>query len=236
MKVSCASWIKAGSSTKSIANNPSAAEPQPGDLADVYTKSTRLSDCVGFKPFKPFKPPNNPVNVWNDPLNFLNVVTGRRCVKCGACFINTIGGNQPWQHGGFSRREPSVYSYQQLVKDKKTVWDGVANNLALKNLRDIKKGEQVFIYHTGDEKAAVGVAKALSEAYPDPSKKDPKLLVVDVEPVRALPRPVTLAEVKAHPKLKNFDLVRNSRLSIMKVTDEQWEIMEGMAKEKISRH
>jgi predicted RNA-binding protein with PUA-like domain len=116
------------------------------------------------------------------------------------------------------------------VKDKKTVWDGVANNLALKNLRDIKKGEQVLIYHTGDEKAAVGVAKALGGAYPDPSKKDPKLLVVDVEPVRALPRPVTLTEVKAHPKLKNFDLVRNSRLSIMKVTDEQWEIMEGMAK------
>ena len=128
------------------------------------------------------------------------------------------------------KTEPSVYSYQQLVKDKKTVWDGVANNLALKNLRDIKKGEQIFIYHTGDEKAAVGVARALSGAYADPEKKDPKLLVVDIEPVRELKRPVTLAEVKAHPKLKNFDLVRNSRLSIMKVSDEQWEIMEGMAK------
>jgi predicted RNA-binding protein with PUA-like domain len=110
------------------------------------------------------------------------------------------------------------------------VWDGVANNLALKNLKDIKKGEQVFIYHTGDEKAAVGVARALGGAYPDPEKDDPKMLVVDIEPVRALKRPVTLAEVKAHPKLKNFDLVRNSRLSIMKVSDEQWEIMEGMAK------
>jgi len=128
------------------------------------------------------------------------------------------------------KTEPSVYSYQQLEKDKKTVWDGVANNLALKNLKDIKKGEQVFIYHTGDEKAAVGVARALGGAYPDPEKDDPKMLVVDIEPVRALKRPVTLAEVKAHPKLKNFDLVRNSRLSIMKVSDEQWEIMEGMAK------
>lgn len=128
------------------------------------------------------------------------------------------------------KTEPSVYSYQQLVKDKKTMWDGVANNLALKNLRDIKKGELVFIYHTGDEKAAIGVAKALSGAYADPSKNDPKLLVVDVEPVRALAKPVTLAEVKAHPKLKSFDLVRNSRLSIMKVSDEQWEIIEDMAR------
>jgi len=127
------------------------------------------------------------------------------------------------------KTEPSVYSYQQLVKDKKTVWDGVANNLALKNLRDIKKGDLVFIYHTGDEKQAVGIARALGGAYPDPSKKDPKLLVVDVEPVKALPKPVTLAQVKADKKLANFDLVRNSRLSIMKVTDEQWEIMEGMA-------
>jgi predicted RNA-binding protein with PUA-like domain len=130
------------------------------------------------------------------------------------------------------KTEPSVYSFQQLQKDQKTMWDGVANNLALKNLKDIKKGEQIFIYHTGDEKAAVGVAKALGGAYPDPGKSDPKLLVVDIEVVKPLPKPVTLAEVKAHPKLKNFDLVRNSRLSIMKVTDEQWEIMEGMAKGK----
>lgn len=128
------------------------------------------------------------------------------------------------------KTEPSVYSYQQLEKDKKTVWDGVGNNLALKNLKDIKKGEQIFIYHTGDEKAAVGVARALGGAYQDPEKDDAKMLVVDIEPVRALKRAVTLAEVKAHPKLKNFDLVRNSRLSIMKVSDEQWEIMEGMAK------
>lgn len=128
------------------------------------------------------------------------------------------------------KTEPSVYSYQQLVKDKKTVWDGVANFLALKHVKDIKKGELIFIYHTGDEKAAVGVARALSGAYPDPEKDDPKLLVVDIEPVRALAKPVTLAQVKAHPKLKSFDLVKNSRLSMMKVTDEQWEIMEEMAK------
>jgi predicted RNA-binding protein with PUA-like domain len=129
------------------------------------------------------------------------------------------------------KTEPSVYSFQQLQKDKKTVWDGVANNLALKNLKDIKKGDLVFIYHTGDERQAVGIARSLGGAYPDPNKKDPKLLVVDVEAVKPLPRPVTLAEVKADKQLANFDLVRNSRLSIMKVSDEQWEIMEGMAKQ-----
>ena len=128
------------------------------------------------------------------------------------------------------KTEPTVYSFAQLQKDKKTVWDGVGNNLALKNLKDIKKGELVLIYHTGNERQAVGIARALSGAYPDPTKKDPKLLVVDVEAVRPLLRPVTLAEVKAHPKLKTFDLVRNSRLSIMKLTEEQWKIMEGMAK------
>ncbi|HEX4989325.1 MAG TPA: EVE domain-containing protein [Candidatus Binatia bacterium] len=129
------------------------------------------------------------------------------------------------------KTEPSVYSFQQLEKDKKTMWDGVKNNLALKNLKDIKKGDEIFIYHTGDEKAAVGIARALGGAYPDPSQKNPKLLVVDIEAVKPLPRPVTLAEVKANKKLANFDLVRLSRLSIMKVSDEQWDTMEGMAKQ-----
>ena len=128
------------------------------------------------------------------------------------------------------KTEPSVYSYQQLEKDKKTMWDGVANNLALKHLKDIKKGDLILIYHTGDERQAVGIARALGGAYPDPSKGNPRMLVVDIEAVKPLPKPVTLAEVKANKKLGNFDLVRLSRLSIMKVTDEQWEILEGMAK------
>jgi predicted RNA-binding protein with PUA-like domain len=128
------------------------------------------------------------------------------------------------------KTEPSVYSFQQLQKDKKTMWDGVKNNLALKNLKDINKGDEILIYHTGDEKAAVGVARALGGAYPDPSQKNPKLLVVDIEAVKPLPRPVTLAEVKANKKLANFDLVRLSRLSIMKVNDDQWNIIEAMAK------
>lgn len=128
------------------------------------------------------------------------------------------------------KTEPSVYSYDQLEKDKKTIWDGVANNLALKNLKDIKKGDLILIYHTGDERQAIGIARALGGAYPDPGKKDPKALVVDVEAVKRLPRPVTLAEVKANKKLANFDLVRLGRLSIMKVSDEQWNIIEEMAR------
>ena len=128
------------------------------------------------------------------------------------------------------KTEPTAYSFQQLEKDKKTVWDGVKNNLALKNLKEIKKGDPILIYHTGDEKAAVGIARALSGAYPDPGKQDPKLLVVDIEAVKALPRPVTLAEVKADAKLAKFDLVRLPRLSIMQVSDEQWKLIEEMAR------
>lgn len=130
------------------------------------------------------------------------------------------------------KTEPSVYSYPQLVKDKKTMWDGVANNLALKNLKDIKKGEQILIYHTGDEKQAVGIARALGGAYADPSKDNPRMLVVDIEPVKALAKPITLAQVKANKKLAHFDLVRNSRLSIMKVTDDQWNSMLALVKNK----
>ena len=128
------------------------------------------------------------------------------------------------------KTEPTAYSFQQLEKDKKTIWDGVKNNLALKNLKEIKTGDQILIYHTGDEKAAVGVARALSGAYPDPSKNDTKLLVVDIEAVNALPRAVTLAEIKANSRLAKFDLVRLPRLSIMQVSNEHWKTIEDMAR------
>ena len=102
------------------------------------------------------------------------------------------------------KTEPSVYSFQQLQKDKKTMWDGVKNNLALKNLKDIKKGDEIFIYHTGDEKAAVGIARALGGAYPDPSQKNPRMLVVDIEAVKPLPRPVTLGRSQSQQKTSKF--------------------------------
>jgi len=131
--------------------------------------------------------------------------------------------------GWLFKTEPSVYSFQELVKEKKTVWDGVKNNLALKHLSNVKKGDRIIVYHTGDEKAAVGIAEATSGAYPDPGKKDPKLLVVDIKPIEAFPRSVTLAEVKSNAKLKNFDLARLPRLSIMPVSEEQWAILREMA-------
>lgn len=128
------------------------------------------------------------------------------------------------------KTEPSAYSFQQLEKDKRTVWDGVKNNLALKHLSGVKKGDWILIYHTGDEKAAVGVAEALSGSHRDPAKKDPKLLVVDMKPVKPLDRPVTLSEMKGNPKLAKFDLLRLPRLSIMPVSEEHWKAIEEMAR------
>lgn len=127
------------------------------------------------------------------------------------------------------KTEPSAYSFQQLEKDKRTVWDGVKNNLALKHLSGVKKGDLILIYHTGDEKSAVGIARAASGAYPDPQKKDPKLLVVELGPVKALSRPVALAQMKAQAKLAKFDLLRLPRLSVMPLSEDQWKAIEEMA-------
>ncbi len=120
------------------------------------------------------------------------------------------------------KTEPTHYSYADLERDKKTVWNGVSNNLALKYLRQVKKGDEAFIYHTGDEKQWVGVAEVISNPYPDPKENDPKLAVVDLKPKAQLKRPVTLAEIKSDKMLQSFDLVRLPRLSVMQVSDEQW--------------
>jgi predicted RNA-binding protein with PUA-like domain len=127
------------------------------------------------------------------------------------------------------KEEPSNYSFDALVKDKRTVWSGVRNPLAQKHLRAVTKGDRIFYYHTGNEKAVVGIAKALADAYADPQDKTDKQVVVDVAPVKKLPRPVTLAEIKADPAFKDFALVRISRLSVMPVTDAQWKRIETMA-------
>ena len=113
------------------------------------------------------------------------------------------------------KTEPSTYSFADLQRDKRTVWDGVSNPVALKHLATIQKGDTVIIYHTGDEKQAVGLATAASDAYPDPKLKDPKRPVVDLTPDRALPEPVTLAQVKADVVLKGTELARLPRLSVM---------------------
>ena len=121
------------------------------------------------------------------------------------------------------KTDPDTYSWQDLLKAKKEIWDGVANNLALKHLRAIKKGDAILIYHSGDEKAVMGRARAVSDSYPDPSKNDPKLAVVDIAPEDALDRPVRLAEIKAVKKLATWELVRFSRLSVMPATPDQWD-------------
>ncbi len=120
------------------------------------------------------------------------------------------------------KTEPSTYSYDDLEKEQETVWDGVTNNLALKHLRNIRKGDKVFIYHTGNEKALVGIAEVISDPHPDPKQKDPRLMVVDVKPKERLPRPVSLVEVKSDPTFAEFLLVRLPRLSVMPVTESQW--------------
>jgi len=128
------------------------------------------------------------------------------------------------------KEEPTHYSYDDLVRDKKTSWSGVRNALAQKHLRAVEKGDRIFYYHTGDQKAVVAVARAASNAYPDPADPDGKLFAVDVAPVEPLARPVTLTEIKAEPSLKEMPLVRISRLSVMPVTDREWDRIVKLSK------
>ena len=127
------------------------------------------------------------------------------------------------------KEEPANYSYDALAKDKKAVWSGVRNPVAQRHLHAVKRGDRIFYYHTGDEKSVVGVATALSDAYPDPDDVTGKAAVVDVGPVRPLKRPVTLKEIKADARFATFPLVRISRLSVMPVTDVEWKRIEDMA-------
>jgi predicted RNA-binding protein with PUA-like domain len=129
------------------------------------------------------------------------------------------------------KTEPGVYCYDDLVKQKKTVWSGVTNAAALKNIRAIRKGDELFFYHTGGEKRIVGVARALSGAYRDPKAKDEKWAVFDVAPARRLARAVTLAEIKAQQEFANWELVRQGRLSVMPVPDKIWNAVLKMAGE-----
>ena len=123
------------------------------------------------------------------------------------------------------KEEPSNYSFDDFTKDKRTTWSGVKNPVAQRHLHAVKKGDRVFYYHTGREKSVIGTARAVGHAYLDPHDKSGKLAVVDIEPVEKLPRPVTLAEIKADAAFRNFPLVRISRLSVMPVSDEEWTLI-----------
>jgi predicted RNA-binding protein with PUA-like domain len=127
------------------------------------------------------------------------------------------------------KEEPENYNFDQFVADGSTVWSGVRNPVAQKNLRAMQKGDRVFFYHTGKQKAIVGTARVAVPAYPDPNEKGGSLVVVELVPDKPLPRPVTLAEIKASGRFADFALVRIPRLSVMPVTEEQWAAIEAMA-------
>ena len=128
------------------------------------------------------------------------------------------------------KEEPSHYSFNDLLRDGRTTWTGVRNAVAQKHLRSMREGDRIFFYHTGDVKAVIGVAKAASSPYPDPTDETGKMFAIDVVPVKQLPSPVTLAAVKADKAFAAFPLVRVSRLSVMPVTDEEWQRIESMSR------
>lgn len=126
------------------------------------------------------------------------------------------------------KTEPGTYSFSDLTREGRTCWDGVSNPVALGHLRAMKKGDEAFFYHTGAEKSIVGVARIVSDPYPDPKLDDPRRVVVDIAPLRPLGHPVSLAAVKADPRFKDFALVRIGRLSVMPVSPEQWQALLAM--------
>ncbi len=128
------------------------------------------------------------------------------------------------------KEEPGHFSFQDLIRDRKTVWEGVRNPLARKHLRNVRKGDQIFYYHTGSERSIVGIARATSDACPDPNSKDANAVVVEIAPVKALERPVTLAAIKSLSQFANFPLVRISRLSVMPVSDSEWRAIEDLGR------
>jgi len=124
-----------------------------------------------------------------------------------------------------AKQEPSGprgYNFETLKKDKKTVWDGVHNNLALKHMQEMKNGDLVLFYHTGDERQAVGIMEVVSEPYPNPKEDNKRFIVFDVKYKKSLKRPVTLDEMKKQKKFQNWELIRISRLSVMPVPTDIW--------------
>ncbi len=129
------------------------------------------------------------------------------------------------------KSEPFKYSWDQFVKDKQTHWDGVRNYAARNNLKAMKKGEEVFFYHSNEGLEIVGIAKVAKEFYQDPTTEDPNWVVVEFKPVRKLKNPVTLAMMKADIRLEKMDLIRLGRLSVGAVTDAEWDVVLELAGE-----
>jgi predicted RNA-binding protein with PUA-like domain len=131
------------------------------------------------------------------------------------------------------KQEPSQYSWETFVKDGKTYWDGVRNYQARNNLQSMKKGDLVFFYHSITGKDIRGIAKVTRESYQDPTSDDPRWVVVDIKPVKALTHPVTLEDVKMHKDLQDIALVRQSRLSVMPVTNKESRVILKLSKTSI---
>ena len=129
------------------------------------------------------------------------------------------------------KTEPNCYAWDDLARDKSTTWDGVSNALALKHIRAMRKGDLALIYHTGDERAAVGVAQVASAPYPDPKEDDERLVVVDLKPKAKLPQPVSLSDIKADPTFAGWEFLRIGRLSVVPVPDKMWERILDLAKD-----
>lgn len=127
------------------------------------------------------------------------------------------------------KTEPDCYSWDEMEKDGKTFWDGIHNYQARNNLRIMKQGDLAFFYHTGGERRILGVVEIAHEAYPD--KTDPVWTWVDVQKVRALKRPVTLDELKVHPALAGMNLLRQGRLSVVAITEKEWEVICGLERQ-----
>ncbi len=127
------------------------------------------------------------------------------------------------------KSEPSVYSWDELKKDKKTFWNGVRNYAARNNMREMKKEDEVFYYHSNEGMEIVGIAKVIKEAYQDPTTEDTNWVVVDLKPLKKLKRPVSLSDIKKESSLANMELVKNSRLSVQKVKPEEWKIILQMS-------
>lgn len=120
------------------------------------------------------------------------------------------------------KSEPDTWSWDDMVKAKATEWDGVRNNQAALHLKAMRKGDQALFYHSGEERRVVGIVQVTKEAYPDPGDPAGRFVMVDVKAVKPVPRPVTLAAIKADPRFKDFALVKFSRLSVMPVAPEHW--------------
>src|SRR5262245_38187435 len=128
------------------------------------------------------------------------------------------------------KTKPEDYSYDDLERDQRVMWSGVRNSITLKNLREVRLGDQILIYHEGDENAVVGTAEAVTDAHPDPREDDASVVVVEIKPKRKFAEPVLLAEIRASEDLGDFDPARLPLLSVMSVSNAQWRAIQGLSR------